>query len=140
MTMWSLIGERPFKCCVCGKAFNQKNALDIHIKRHSGEKPHICQYCMAAFTQRGNLKTHIRRTHLDDDTEPTVQPDNLTSDVHQPIAFRDQISAPPPSTPHIAHQMFASQLFNAAHNDSDIVSEASVGDPYLNNNVVVGLI
>lgn len=50
-------------CGICHKAFNQKNALQIHLKRHSGEKPHKCSYCELAFTQKGNLKTHIKRAH-----------------------------------------------------------------------------
>ena len=56
-------GERPFRCELCDKSFNQKNALQIHLKKHSGEKPHKCEYCDNAFTQKGNLKTHIKRAH-----------------------------------------------------------------------------
>jgi uncharacterized Zn-finger protein len=56
-------GERPFCCDICSKSFNQKNALQIHMKKHSGEKPHKCIYCELAFTQKGNLKTHIKRAH-----------------------------------------------------------------------------
>ena len=56
-------GERPFQCKICEKAFNQKNALNIHLKKHSGDKPHKCTYCDNAFTQKGNLKTHIKRAH-----------------------------------------------------------------------------
>ena len=59
-------GERPFVCHICQKAFNQKNALSVHLKKHSGDKPHVCGYCNAAFTQRGNLKTHIKRAHHND--------------------------------------------------------------------------
>lgn len=61
-----LAGERPFVCQICQKAFNQKNALSVHLKKHSGDKPHVCGYCSAAFTQRGNLKTHIKRAHHND--------------------------------------------------------------------------
>lgn len=56
-------GERPFVCQICNKAFNQKNALNIHIKKHTGEKPHKCDYCELSFSQKGNLKTHIKRAH-----------------------------------------------------------------------------
>lgn len=58
-----IAGERPFQCKLCEKSFNQKNALQIHLKKHSGEKPHKCTYCETAFTQKGNLKTHIKRAH-----------------------------------------------------------------------------
>lgn len=56
-------GERPYRCEICDKAFNQKNALQVHLRKHSGEKPHICPYCDASFVQSGNLKTHIKRAH-----------------------------------------------------------------------------
>jgi hypothetical protein len=58
-----LSGERPYACDICQKAFNQKNALQIHLKKHSGVRPHNCAYCDMAFTQKGNLKTHIKRAH-----------------------------------------------------------------------------
>lgn len=57
------LGERPFKCEVCGKAFNQKGALLIHTVKHTGERPHICDFCQASFAQKGNLRNHIRRVH-----------------------------------------------------------------------------
>ena len=50
-------------CQICNKAFNQKNALNIHLKKHTGEKPHKCDYCELSFSQKGNLKTHIKRAH-----------------------------------------------------------------------------
>lgn len=53
-------GERPFKCDYCTSTFNQKEALMIHLQRHTGAKPHSCQYCNAKFTQKGNLKIHIK--------------------------------------------------------------------------------
>lgn len=58
-----ILGERPFKCDVCNKAFNQKGALLIHTVKHTGERPHICEFCPASFAQKGNLRNHIRRVH-----------------------------------------------------------------------------
>ena len=58
-------GERPFKCELCEKAFNQKNALNMHMRKHEGVRPHQCPFCKYSFTQKGNLKTHIQRSHAD---------------------------------------------------------------------------
>jgi len=58
-----VVGERPFACTECGRAFNQKSALDMHLKKHRGERPHKCKYCLMAFTQKGNLSTHVKRAH-----------------------------------------------------------------------------
>lgn len=53
-------------CEICQKAFNQKNALQMHLRKHSGDKQHQCPYCPNAFVQKGNLKTHIKRSHHTD--------------------------------------------------------------------------
>ena len=49
----TIAGERPFVCTICNRAFNQKNALQMHLKKHSGDKSHKCPYCMMAFVQKG---------------------------------------------------------------------------------------
>lgn len=56
-------GERPFPCAVCEKAFNQKSALQVHMKKHTGERPFRCGVCALGFTQKSNMKLHMRRAH-----------------------------------------------------------------------------
>lgn len=58
-----MAGERPFVCVECNRAFNQKNALEIHMRKHRGDRPHRCLVCLMSFTQKGNLKTHMKRAH-----------------------------------------------------------------------------
>jgi len=54
------VGERPYKCMMCTKAFNQKGALQIHVMKHTGDRPYQCEFCPSAFSQRGNLRAHIQ--------------------------------------------------------------------------------
>ena len=59
-----LLGERPYKCNVCDKAFNQKGALQVHMSKHTGDRPFFCDFCPMTFAQRGNLRAHIKVTHF----------------------------------------------------------------------------
>lgn len=56
-------GERPFRCSLCEKAFNQKSALQVHMKKHTGERPYRCHCCAMGFTQKSNMKLHMKRAH-----------------------------------------------------------------------------
>ncbi|KFP33770.1 Zinc finger protein 236, partial [Colius striatus] len=48
-------------CTLCEKAFNQKSALQVHMKKHTGERPYKCDYCAMGFTQKSNMKLHMKR-------------------------------------------------------------------------------
>lgn len=46
-------------CDNCGKIFNYKSSLKLHIATHSIEKPHICIHCDRGFSNKKDLKRHI---------------------------------------------------------------------------------
>lgn len=63
--MISLTPFRPFKCTLCGYAFNRNSTLKQHMKTHTGEKPFRCGYpqCFSSFSENSNLKKHIKSVH-----------------------------------------------------------------------------
>lgn len=58
-----LVGEKPFHCTYCEKAFSVKDYLTKHIRIHTGEKPYTCPYCEKRFTQRSALTVHTTKLH-----------------------------------------------------------------------------
>ena len=47
----------------CGKGFNSKFRLGLHLRTHSGERPFKCPTCSYDCARKDNLLTHIRRSH-----------------------------------------------------------------------------
>jgi len=50
------VGEKPYQCGTCLKAFSDRVNLTANQSVHSGEKPHICLMCSQAFTHNNSLK------------------------------------------------------------------------------------
>lgn len=50
----------PDQCFQCGKVFNYKGYMELHLRTHSNYKAYECSYCFKKFTQVSNLNLHIR--------------------------------------------------------------------------------
>ncbi|XP_063066670.1 zinc finger protein 850-like [Engraulis encrasicolus] len=51
-------GEAAYQCGVCGKAFKTKRSVNRHQRVHSGDKPHGCDVCGKRYTWRSGLVDH----------------------------------------------------------------------------------
>jgi KRAB domain-containing zinc finger protein len=50
-------------CQFCGRAFQNKNSADAHIRLHKGERSFQCEQCPRGYYSKGELKTHVMRHH-----------------------------------------------------------------------------
>ena len=57
------IGQRPYKCQECPKAFKHKHHLTEHKRLHSGEKPFQCSKCLKRFSHSGSYSQHMNHRY-----------------------------------------------------------------------------
>jgi uncharacterized Zn-finger protein len=64
-TLLCLVGDRPYKCDECPKAFARQQQLTIHTTVHTGERAHLCSECGNSFSSVSSLIDHRKRRHLE---------------------------------------------------------------------------
>ncbi len=61
--------RRTHVCLFCGKVYNRKYGLKIHLRTHTGYKPLKCKVCSRPFSDPSNLNKHVR-LHSQGDASP----------------------------------------------------------------------
>lgn len=55
-----VMGEKKYKCALCGKGFTTEKYRDVHMKGHTGEKRYRCKLCDKLFLNKSHLSEHMK--------------------------------------------------------------------------------
>ena len=71
-------GDKPYKCPLCPKQFNHKTDLRRHMCLHTGQKPFMCQVCNKGFIRKDHMVKHVQ-THTRRNALHANAPSNAAS-------------------------------------------------------------
>ena len=62
-TCESISTKQGFECIWCGKTFQQKSKLKVHIRIHTKEYSYECEKCCKKFIRPDSLRRHMLCVH-----------------------------------------------------------------------------